>query len=228
MCVLGMSEELKDLGIRVNALWPRTSIYTAAMKMLSADSYKTSRKETIMADAAYVIFNKESNDFTGKFLIDEELLREEGITDFDPYAIDPTQELTLDFFLPDHFYEGRSQLFDLDKQSSGDSVSVEKYFKKFETLITDQIKNELNSLLEFNISGKSWFMDTRIDQPLKITNQSIGDPNVSLITDEETFVKMLNGKIPSTSAYMQGKLKIKGNLQVALKVEKLFKKSRQQ
>lgn len=194
------------------------------MKMLSEESYKTSRKESIMSDAAYVIFNRESKDCTGNFFIDEDLLREEGITDFDPYAIDPTQELTLDFFLPDHYYEGKEKLFGLGEKSAGD---VEKLFKKFETFVTDQIKNDLNSLLEFNISGKSYFMNAKSDQPFKVTTESIGEPNVSLITDDDTFVKMINGKMPSTSAYMQGKLKIKGNLQVALKLEKLFKKARQ-
>ena len=199
------------------------------MKMLSSDSYKTSRTESIMSDAAYLIFSNESKDCTGNFFIDEELLRDEGgITDFAPYAIDPTQDLTLDFFLPDRFYDGKSKLFSVDakgKQPPGDNV--DRMFKKFETLVTDQIKSELNALLEFNISGKSWFMNARNDQPLQITTESIGQPNVSLITDEDTFLKMLSGKVPSTSAYMQGKLKIKGNLQLALKLEKLFKKARQ-
>ena len=227
MCVLGMAEELKDLNIKVNALWPLTSIWTAAMNMLSPDSMKTSRTASILADAAYVIFSKESSDFTGKFLIDEELLKEEGVTNFDAYAIDPTQELTLDFFLPDRFYEGRSKLFNLDAKASPPGGSVDRLFKKFETLVTDQIKNELNALLEFQISGKSWFMNAKSDEPLKISTDSLGEPTVSLITDEDTFIKMLNGKTPSASAYMQGKLKIKGNLQVALKLEKLFKKARQ-
>lgn len=229
MCVLGMAEEFRELGIKVNALWPLTSIWTAAMGMLSPDSKKTSRHASIVADAAYVILSKDSKDFTGNFFVDEELLKNEaGITNFEPYAIDPTQELTLDFFLPDRFYEGKEKLFDLNlKKDSSGTVSVEKMFKKFETLVTDQIKNELNALLEFNISGTSYFMSAKKDEPLKISNEKLGEPNVSLITDDDTFIKMLKGEIPSASAYMKGKLKIKGNLQLAMKVEKLFKKARQ-
>lgn len=225
----GMAEELKELGIKVNALWPVTSIWTAAMNMLSPDSKKTSRSASILADAAYVIFSNDSKEFTGNFFIDEELLRNEaGITDFQPYAIDPTQELTLDFFLPEKFFTGKGKLFEVDtKKESATGGGVERMFKKFETLVTDQIKNELNGLLEFKISGVSYFMNAKSDQPLKISKESLGEPNVSLITDEDTFLKMLSGKTPSASAYMQGKLKIKGNLQLALKLEKLFKKARQ-
>lgn len=224
-----MAEELRDLGIRVNALWPVTSIWTAAMNMLSPDSKKTSRSATILADAAYVVFSNESKEFTGNFFLDEEVLRDEaGITDFTPYALDPTQELTLDFFLPEKYFTGKGKLFSIDVKKDGAAgAGVEKMFKKFETLVTDQIKSELNGLLEFKISGVSYFMQAKSDAPLKISKESLGEPNVSLITDETTFLNMLSGKTPSASAYMQGKLKIKGNLQLALKLEKLFKKARQ-
>lgn len=223
-----MAEELKELGIKVNALWPLTSIWTAAMNMLSPEAKKTSRSASILADAAYVIFSNDSKEFTGNFFIDEELLREKaGITDFKPYAMDPTQELTLDFFLPSKYFDGKQKLFSIDQKAAASSGGgVERMFKKFETMITDQIKSELNGLLEFKISGVSYFMNAKSDQPLKISKEPLGEPNVSLITDEDTFLNMLSGKTPSASAYMQGKLKIKGNLQLALKLEKLFKKVR--
>lgn len=199
------------------------------MQMLSSESKATSRYASIMGDSAYAIFQKNAKECTGNFFIDEEVLMKEGIQDFTPYAIDPSRELTLDFFLPDKYYEGKEQLFDLEKKDTDQSASanVEKVFKKFESLVTDQVKNELNSLLEFSISGKSWFMNAKSGEPLKVTNENIGEPNVSLITDNDTFMKMITGKMPSTSAYMQGKLKIKGNLSVALKLEKLFKNARQ-
>ena len=223
-----MAAELRELGIKVNALWPLTSIWTAAMNMLSPEAKKTSRSASILADAAYLIFSNESKEFTGNFFIDEELLRSEaGITDFAPYALDPTQELTLDFFLPEKYFGGKQQLFSIDQKAAASTgAGVEKMFKKFETLVTDQIKSELNGLLEFKISGISYFMKAKSDEPLKISKEPIGEPNVSLITDEDTFLKMLSGKTPSASAYMQGKLKIKGNLQLALKLEKLFKQAR--
>ncbi|MFX1553819.1 MAG: SDR family oxidoreductase [Promethearchaeota archaeon] len=101
MCVLGMAEEFKNDGVAVNALWPRTSIATAAVKNLlgGKSAIKHSRKPEIVADAAYFILTKSSREYTGNFFIDEEILIEHGITDLEKYAVDPTAELYLDFFL---------------------------------------------------------------------------------------------------------------------------------
>ncbi|MBX3155752.1 MAG: NAD(P)-dependent oxidoreductase [Deltaproteobacteria bacterium] len=101
LCVLGMSGELAPAGIAVNALWPRTTIATAAIKnLLGGDAaMRGSRKPEIMGDAAHAIFAKPSRDFTGKFLIDDDVLRAEGVTDLDGYAVDPTAPLLPDFFV---------------------------------------------------------------------------------------------------------------------------------
>jgi citronellol/citronellal dehydrogenase len=101
MCVLGMAGELKKDGIAVNALWPRTVIATAAVKnLLGGDTViRGSRKPDIMGDAARAILIKPSRDYTGKFLIDDEVLRAEGKTDLSEYAVDPTAELLPDFFI---------------------------------------------------------------------------------------------------------------------------------
>lgn len=104
MCVLGMAEEFKEDGIAVNALWPKTTISTAAIKnMPDSDSIvKASRTPLIMADAAYEILTKDSQLFTGNFVIDEQILRESGVTDFSKYREDPStpdDELFLDFYL---------------------------------------------------------------------------------------------------------------------------------
>jgi citronellol/citronellal dehydrogenase len=103
MCVLGMSAEFADEGIAFNALWPRTGIATAAIRnTLGGDEgMRRCRTPEIMADAAYVIFNKKAKDFTGNFLIDDTFLAENGVTDFDRYRVDPTCELMPDFFVPD-------------------------------------------------------------------------------------------------------------------------------
>ncbi|KAH8416196.1 hypothetical protein KR222_010449, partial [Zaprionus bogoriensis] len=104
MCVLGMAEEFRDEGVAVNALWPRTTIHTAAIDMLHGpEGAKTSRKPEIMADAAYAIFCQDSRACTGKFLIDDEVLLEAGVKDFAQYACDPQNEknLQLDIFLDD-------------------------------------------------------------------------------------------------------------------------------
>ena len=100
MCVLGMAEELKGSDIAVNALWPRTTIATAAVGMLGGEEMlRRSRKPEILAEAAHVILTRDSRTFTGNFLIDDEVLASAGITDLEPYAVDPQAELTPDFFL---------------------------------------------------------------------------------------------------------------------------------
>jgi citronellol/citronellal dehydrogenase len=101
VCVLGLAEELRGEGIAVNALWPRTVIATAAVRNLLGGeaAIRGSRKPEIMADAAHAILTRRSRDFTSRFLIDEDVLREEGVTDFAPYAVDPGAELLPDLFV---------------------------------------------------------------------------------------------------------------------------------
>jgi citronellol/citronellal dehydrogenase len=104
LCVLGLAEELKADGIAVNALWPRTTIATAAIRNILGGEklMRMSRKPEILADAAHLIFVQPAQDFTGRFLIDDTFLYETGgITDFAPYRVDPTAPLAADFFVPD-------------------------------------------------------------------------------------------------------------------------------
>lgn len=100
MCMLGMAEEFRLQRIAFNSLWPRTTIATAAVAMLGGDKMiQASRKPEIMADAAYIILSRNINDFSGHFLIDEEVLASEGIVELDQYALIPGSKLTPDFFL---------------------------------------------------------------------------------------------------------------------------------
>ena len=100
LCVLGMAGEFRDQGIAVNALWPRTTIATAAVKMLGGEELVShSRKPEIMADAAYVILTKPSREFTGNFCIDDSVIEGEGITDLSAYAVSPGVPLAPDFFV---------------------------------------------------------------------------------------------------------------------------------
>ena len=100
MCVLGMSEEFRKEGIAVNALWPRTAIDTAALQMIPGVDTATCRTPEILADAAYIILNRESKSCTGNFFVDDELLASEGITDLEKYSVVPgTKDFLLDFFL---------------------------------------------------------------------------------------------------------------------------------
>jgi len=100
LCVLGMAEEFRGR-VAVNALWPRTAIATSAIRNLLGgdEAVRGCRTPDIVADAAHAILTKPARDFSGKFLIDEDVLRAEGIADFTRYAIDPTQPLVGDFFV---------------------------------------------------------------------------------------------------------------------------------
>lgn len=100
MCTLGMAEELRASGIAVNSLWPRTTIATAAIEVHFPEAIlRASRKPAIMADAAYAIVNRDSRKATGNFYIDEDVLRAEGVTDFEQYAVTPGAKLYPDPFL---------------------------------------------------------------------------------------------------------------------------------
>ncbi|HYU35077.1 MAG TPA: NAD(P)-dependent oxidoreductase [Thermoanaerobaculia bacterium] len=102
LCVLGMAAEFRDRGIAVNALWPHTVIATAALAMLGGPvKPELCRRPEIVSDAAHVLLTRDSRSATGNFYIDEDVLREEGITDFESYAVQPGQPLITDLFLED-------------------------------------------------------------------------------------------------------------------------------
>ena len=103
MCVLGFAGEFKRHGIAVNALWPRTTIATAAVgNLLGGDAMmRASRTPEILADAAHMILNKDAREFTGNFIIDDTFMASEGVTDFDQYRVDGSVALMPDFFVPD-------------------------------------------------------------------------------------------------------------------------------
>ena len=102
LCVLGLAAEFKADGIAVNALWPRTVIATAALAMLGGITPpENCRRPEIVADAAHLLLSRDSRSATGHFYIDEEVLREAGVTDFESYAVVPGQPLHPDLFLGD-------------------------------------------------------------------------------------------------------------------------------
>ena len=103
LCVLGLAGELRRQGIAVNALWPRTTIATAAVKNLLGGEalMQASRTPEILADAAHAIFLKPAREFSGHFLIDDTFLHDEGVTDFSKYRVTAGIPLAPDFFVPD-------------------------------------------------------------------------------------------------------------------------------
>jgi citronellol/citronellal dehydrogenase len=103
MIVLGLAGELRPHGIAVNALWPRTTIATSAIKNLlgGEEIMRRSRTPDILADAAHMIFAKPARSFSGQFLIDDTFMAAEGVTDFERYRVDAGEPLAADFFVPD-------------------------------------------------------------------------------------------------------------------------------
>jgi citronellol/citronellal dehydrogenase len=99
LCVLGMAEEFRADGIAVNALWPRTVIATDALNMIPGVNTENARTPEIVADAAHAILTLPSRTQTGGFLIDEEVLAAQGVTDLDRYAVSPGKPLLPDLFL---------------------------------------------------------------------------------------------------------------------------------
>ena len=99
----GLAEELGKHNVASNCLWPRTSLDTAAVRnVIGEELVKGSRKPSIYADAAYAVLKKDSSSCTGNFFLDQDVLEEEGVTDFDQYAIDPEAKLVSDFFVDDN------------------------------------------------------------------------------------------------------------------------------
>ena len=100
LCALGMAKEFADDGIAVNCLWPRTTIATAAIEFNFPEAIlRASRKPAIVADAAHAILRRDSKTFSGHFFIDDEVLRAEGVKDFEKYAVSPGERLFGDLFL---------------------------------------------------------------------------------------------------------------------------------
>lgn len=235
MCVLGMAEEFRG-EIAVNALWPKTAIHTAAMDMLGGSGVESQcRKVDIIADAAYSIFKKPKS-FTGNFIIDENILKEEGIKNFDVYAIKPGHPLLPDFFLdelPDTVtkkVESRGAAVESKEEKAkpapkAGSGAVEETFKIVKNSLSDDIVKATQAVYLFELSGEDggkWFLDLKS----KGGNVGSGEPSdradVVMSMSSDDFVKMFTGKLKPTMAFMSGKLKIKGNMALAIKLEKLM------
>nr|XP_050023873.1 hydroxysteroid dehydrogenase-like protein 2 [Dermacentor andersoni] len=243
MCVLGLSEELRPDGIAVNALWPKTAIHTAAIEMLMGAEHglSTSRKPAIMADAAYAILTKPSQSFTGNFCIDERLLREEGVKDFEQYSCVPGSKLQPDFFIPDDVLAefDQEQVSSLgigtgaapppsaSAASSGSPTAdgVDGIVQKISQKLSPELVTQTGGLFLFQVKGgDDFFVDLRTGQGSVGKGQpSEGNsPDVVFTMDTDSLLKMFAGSLKPTAAFMSGKMKIKGDMGKAMKLEKLM------
>ncbi len=99
-CTLGHAGEFRKYGIGVNSLWPRTAIATAALQMIPGVDLGKCRTPQILADAAYLVLTSDARATTGNFFIDDALLAQHGVSDFDQYSVTPgTKDFIPDFFV---------------------------------------------------------------------------------------------------------------------------------
>ncbi|CAK9800814.1 Hydroxysteroid dehydrogenase-like protein 2 [Anthophora quadrimaculata] len=234
MCALGMADEFKEDGIAVNAVWPKTAIHTAAIEMLSGpDSSNYSRKPEIMGDAVYALICKDSKSVTGQFLIDEEILKSEGITDFTDYACNPENKdkLMLDFFLEENLsglgLQNNMILSNTQKNAPAAQLNekIPQIFNAIKQNLNSELVNKTGAIFQFNVKGDEagiWFVDLKNGKGSAGKGEPSHPPDATLTMDSQNFFAMFSGKLKPTSAFMMGKLKINGDLQKAMKLEKLM------
>ncbi|XP_057899615.1 hydroxysteroid dehydrogenase-like protein 2 [Melospiza georgiana] len=248
MCVLGMAEEFRG-EVAVNALWPKTAIHTAAMDMLGgAGIEKQCRKTDILADAAYCILTKPKT-FTGNFIIDEVLLREEGVKDFDVYAIAPGHPLMPDFFLDVEIdttatnQEGygaakEEKKLSRSQQEGADAAKaktesaaampsgpVAETFRVIQGAVTEEYVRSTQGVFQFELSGDgggTWYIDLKTKGGSAGFGKAPVTADVVMSMSSADFVKMFAGKLKPTLAFMTGRLRIKGNMALAIKLEKML------
>lgn len=228
MCVLGMSQEYKGT-IGVNALWPQTAIQTAAVEMLlGEESSLYARKPDIVADAAYHILSSNPKEVNGNFFIDEKVVQDAGITDLIQYACHPENAGSL---MPDAFLDVAENVFSghqkqhaspFGGQSSG---KIEGLFKKIETQLTEELSQKVKAIYHFNVTGDEagiWYINLKDGKGSCGKGDGGVTPEATLTMSSKDFFDMFSGKLKATTAFMSGKLKIKGDLQKAMKLEKLM------
>ena len=219
------------------------------MEMMGGkDIDKDCRLPEIMSDAAYAMFLRDPKSFTGHFAIDEGILREEGVTNFDEYAVDPSITPMLDFFLDEETIleaEGKTALAGGAAPAAAEAPpsaaaaaapaatkgSVGDIFTSLQAMINGDIVQKINGFYVFHLKGKeagTWFLDLK-NGPGAVGQGDGGNdkPDVVMTMTSDNFAKMFSGKLKPSSAFMTGKLKIKGDMTMAIKLEKLMKKMNQ-
>ncbi|CAL8341855.1 unnamed protein product [Arctogadus glacialis] len=227
MCVLGMAEEFRGQ-ISVNALWPKTAIQTAAMDMLGGEGIERQcRKADIMADAAYSVFSRPlagPAHTTGHFLIDEDILREAGLGDMEVYAVEPGHPLMPDFFL-DVEADVDTPSSKALPSSTKTSNPIEETFALIRTVLSQDLVQSTKGVYQFDLSGEhtgSWFVDLKQGAGLAGQGLPPSPPDVVMSMDSALFSRMFRGELKPTMAFMTGKLRIQGDMSLAMKLEKMM------
>ncbi|KAJ4918972.1 hypothetical protein JOQ06_000120 [Pogonophryne albipinna] len=205
------------------------------MEMLGGEGVsKQCRTVDIMADAAYAVLSR-GTDFTGNFLVDEDVLRQQGVQDFEPYAVQPGHPLLPDFFLddaPETVVEmmeqhGATPAF-RPPTSSATPLSggpIENTFDAIKAVINEDVIKTTQGIFQFDLSGENagvWFLDLKSGSGGAGPGQPPVKADVVMTMDSADFTKMFAGQLKPTMAFMGGKLRIKGDMALALKLEKLM------
>ncbi|XP_076440093.1 hydroxysteroid dehydrogenase-like protein 2 [Babylonia areolata] len=251
MCALGMAEEFREEGIAVNTLWPRTAIYTAAMEMLGGGSEvaKQCRKVDIMSDAAYILLSQDSRSFTGNFCIDDEILLQNGVKDLSVYDCVPGSKLLPDFFLdvgPEELAQqmsahGATPAFyksapgsepaasEATASSSSSSLSGPAYtFQLLRGMLSEELVKRVKGVFQFNLTGAdegTWYLDLKNGTGDVGNGEPADRADCTMTMDSALFTDMFAGKASPTTSFMMGKLKIKGDMALAMKLEKLMQQT---
>uniref|UniRef100_A0A183CW08 Hydroxysteroid dehydrogenase-like protein 2 n=1 Tax=Gongylonema pulchrum TaxID=637853 RepID=A0A183CW08_9BILA len=226
MCALGMHEELRPFKIAVNALWPRTAIWTAAMDMISGGTAQNEcRKPEIMADAAYALLSRDSGTYSGNFAIDDDILREEGIQDFEQYTVKPGEKLMTDFFLDEEDAKRHDE-----SAKTIPMQSLDVLIQEASQRITPEFVKKLQAIYQLNVSSGSDSRTVYFDLKngaggVYSTLNATEHVDVCFETDPATLYNLFTGKISSTVAFASGKFKISGSMEKAMLFSHVLKRS---
>lgn len=227
LCVLGMSQEFKDDGIAVNALWPKKGIATVAVMVTAGkQGLAYCRIDKFFADAAYIMLTRDSKTRTGEFLYDEDVLKEAGITDFEQYSYIPAGAP-----VPDSFIDGYSPT--LQRNSSKDTRETSSHrsqvrgvvdiFDAVENFLDEKLVQKVNAVFEFHLTGNEagvWYLDLKSSTGEVGRGSFSGDEvNSTVMLDSEDFVKLFTGELNPAQAYLGGKLQLTGSMHKFMKLE---------
>lgn len=223
MCVLGMAEEFKGK-VAVNALWPRTAVYTAAMEMLGGSDTNMARKcrkVDIMADAAYAILTRPIS-YSGNFVIDEDVVKEAGVTDLSEYTIDPFASLVTDFYV-DEVAGQRSFISavagDTHQKSTGYATT---YFASLHSKLSTDLVESIDSMFKIVIpEAGTWYVNLKTGSG-EISQTTTETPDVTVTLTEKQFESVVTKKAHPAVLFMAGEIGIDGDFMRAMRLGKLF------
>lgn len=221
-------------------MWPKTAIYTAATEMLGGgDAVKAQcRQPEIVADAAYVVLTSDSRSYSGNFDIDEDVLRRSGVTDLKKYSYFEDSKLLADFFI-DSADVGGIQKFHPEPNTAaghhgnpssstagGPAADSElaKTFSAIRSMITEGVVKSIQAVYIFDLKDAGKYVVDLKNLPGSCGSISADtEADVTMTLDHDDFIKMFAGQMNPTSAFMTGRLKVTGDLSLAMKLEQLIK-----